>query len=60
MNYAPPTKLHDSRYLGNNYRERQTVARRRSRLYNRIDQMEPIERGELIQWLNLKYGQETA
>ncbi|MGY3308680.1 DNA adenine methylase [Pantoea ananatis] len=60
MNYAPPTKLHDSRYLGNNYRERQTVARRRSRLYNRIDKMEPIERGELIQWLNSKYGQETA
>lgn len=59
MNYAPPEKLHDSRYLGNNYRERQTVARRRNRLYARIDQMEPIERSELIQWLNSKYGLEA-
>ena len=60
MNYAPPAKIHDSRYLGNNYRERQTVARRRARLYDRIEQMEQTERSELIQWLNSKYGMETV
>ncbi|HEM7146963.1 TPA: DNA adenine methylase [Providencia stuartii] len=57
MNYPHPEKLHDARYMGNNYRERQTISRRRDRLYTRIDQMHPIERHELIKWLNSKYGQ---
>ncbi|OIX90385.1 DNA methylase [Serratia fonticola] len=59
MNFDPPKKLHDSRYVGNNYRERQTVSRRRARLYDRIEQMEPTERSELIQWLNSKYSLEA-
>lgn len=60
MNYEAPTRLHDPRYVGSNYRERQTVARRRARLYNRIDQMEPTERSELIKWLSNKYGLEAV
>lgn len=60
MNFDPPQKLHDSRYQGHTYRERQTVARRRTRLYDRIDQMEPTERSEFIQWINSKYGLEAV
>ncbi|EKN3402648.1 DNA adenine methylase [Yersinia enterocolitica] len=60
MNFDPPQKLHDARYIGSNFRERQTVARRRTRLHDRIDQMEPTERSELIQWINSKYGLEVV
>lgn len=60
LNFAPPIKLHDARYMGDTYRERQTVARRRARLYDRIDQMDPTERSELMKWLNSKYGLEAV
>lgn len=59
MNFEPPKKLHDVRYLGSNYRERQTITRRRTRLYERIEKMDAVERGELIRWVNSKYALEA-
>lgn len=56
FNYPPPTELHDTRFLGTNFRQRQTVQRRRERLYKRIAEMTPVERNALIQWLGSTYG----
>lgn len=55
FNYETPTTLHDARYLGKNYRERQTIMRRQNRLKTKIQLMDPIERTELIRWLNSQY-----
>lgn len=56
MNFEPPTRLHDSRYLGQTYRDRQTIQRRQTRLRNRIEGMDPVERHELLQWMQDNYG----
>lgn len=51
INYAPPGSLHDARYIGSNFRERQTVQRRRQRLRSKIQDLSLIERAELLSWL---------
>ncbi len=56
MNFEPPTQLHDTRYLGDSFRERQNVKRRQSRLRNRIEKMDPVERHDLLQWMHENYG----
>lgn len=56
MNYAAPKELHDSRYLGDTYRERQTIARRQSRLRDRVAAMDPIERSDFLHWITQTYG----
>ncbi len=62
MNFAPPNRLHDSRYMGETFRDRQTIQRRLARLRTRIDSLDPIERHELLQWAQKHYGnsEETA
>lgn len=57
LNFQPCQSLHDTRYLGSNYRERQTVKRRQERLQARIGRMSAVERHELIVWLNKTYGE---
>lgn len=56
MNFAPPSCLHDSRYLGDTFRERQTIQRRQSRLRSRIQELGAVERHELLLWMNEHYG----
>ena len=56
MNFAPPSCLHDSRYLGETFRERQTIQRRQSRLRSRINELDPIERHELLLWMKEQYA----
>lgn len=56
MNFEPPSHLHDSRYLGETFRERQTIQRRQARLRNRIQNLAPLERHELLQWMQKHYG----
>ena len=56
MNFAPPSRLHDTRYLGETFRDRQTIQRRQTRLRNRIESLDPIERHELLQWMQELYG----
>lgn len=62
MNFPVPTELHDSQYLGDTYRERQTIARRQARLRERINSLSPIERSDLARWMSETYGyaQETS
>ena len=53
---APSSRLHDSRYLGETFRDRQTIQRRQARLRSRIDSMNALERHELLQWMQENYG----
>ena len=56
MNFESPSHLHDSRYLGETFRERQTIRRRQTRLRNRINDLAPLERHDLLQWMQEHYG----
>lgn len=60
FNFEPPSILHDTSYLGSNFRERQTIKRRRERLYERIEGMDPVERHELMAWMKDKFGEMRA
>lgn len=55
MNFSPTDQLHDTRYLGDTFRDRQTIRRRQARLRSRIDRMAPAERDELLQWMQENY-----
>lgn len=57
FNFEPSEALHDTRHLGANFRERQTIKRRRERLYERIEGMDPVERHELMAWMKEKFGE---
>lgn len=56
LNFAPAKALHDSRHIGDTYRDRQTVKRRQERLQTRIRSMPSVERHALIEWLRESYG----
>lgn len=56
LNFDPPKQLHDSSHLGANFRERQNIKRRQSRLRERIQGMPPLEREQLLCWINETYG----
>lgn len=55
FNFEPPKQLHDSRYVGVDFRERQTIRRRISRLQERIVRMDAVERSAFMQWLHEAY-----
>ena len=54
-NYEPSAALHDTRFLGANFREREVARRRLERLQNRLRRMEPTERAAITQWLHQTY-----
>lgn len=56
MNFESPTCLHDSRYMGETFRDRQTIQRRQARLRTRIESMDAAERHDLLQWMKENYG----
>ncbi len=47
MNYPPPVFLHDYRYLGSNFRERERIKRQRQRWIARLERMPELERQSL-------------
>lgn len=51
INYKLPRRLHDARHLGNGFREREVVRRRRSRLRAHIQRISQPEQYELLVWL---------
>lgn len=59
FNYEPPAALHDGRYIGENFREREIRRRRLQRLQERLARMDPVERVEVARWLHETYP-ETA
>jgi len=48
MNYPKPVELHDYRYLGRNYRDRDRLKRLRTRWLARLGRMGELERGALL------------
>lgn len=55
FNFEPPTQLHDTRYLGENFRERQSTKRRLQRMQSKVIAMDPIERHSFMQWISSQY-----
>lgn len=60
FNFEPPSQLHDSRYLGANFRERQSNKRRLQRLQAKVIAMDPIERNSFMQWIREHYPFENG
>lgn len=55
MNYPYPDKLHDYRYYGNDYRERELIKKRRKNIKSKILKLPPIERQMLFDFLNKEF-----
>ncbi len=49
MNYPPPKELHDYRYLGGDFRERERITRQKKRLLNKFKKLSPLEQAGLSQ-----------
>lgn len=54
FNYPKPKALHDDRYLGQTFREREIIRRRQERLRNRVSQLPVTEQVALYKWLEEK------
>ena len=60
MNYPPPISLHDYRYLGRDFRERERIKRKKIRWKNRLIKMPILERQALMATLaELEDGRST-
>ena len=59
-NFSRPKKLHDYRYLGQNYRERQTIRRRLERLKSRIRNLSDQELEHVYEWISSKRGDDAT
>lgn len=55
FNFEPPQVLHDSRFVGETFRARQTTKRRLQRLQEKVTRMDPVERAAFTQWLSDAY-----
>ncbi|SDG72572.1 hypothetical protein SAMN04487996_12285 [Dyadobacter soli] len=51
MNYPEPDELHDYRYLGSDYRERERITRKLNRWQNKFSELAPLEQKAMIQRL---------
>jgi hypothetical protein len=49
FNFSPPIELHDYRYLGSNFRERERIKRKRLRWVNRLKRMPSLEKQCLLE-----------
>lgn len=57
MNYPEPTELHDYRYLGGDYRERERIRRRLERWRRKLEELPALERQALLCSLRAEGGQ---
>lgn len=55
FNFEPPQVLHDPRYMGADFRQRQATKRRLQRLQDKVRRMDPVERAAFTQWLDESY-----
>jgi DNA adenine methylase len=53
MNYSPPEELHDYRYLGNTFRERERIKRKSKRWAAKLKSMPVLERQALLSAIHL-------
>lgn len=55
MNYPAPERLHDYRYYGNDYRERELIKKRRRNIRKKILALPPIEQQMLFDFLKEEF-----
>ncbi len=55
MNYPPPVDLHDYRYLGDTFRERERIQRKAARWVTRLQRMPALERKALLSAIDEHY-----
>jgi hypothetical protein len=48
FNFAPPVELHDSRYVGKNWRDRERIKRRQQTWIKTLKRLQPYEREALL------------
>jgi DNA adenine methylase len=56
FNFAMPTQLHDYRYVGENYRERQRIKRRKKSWTGKLRRMPLMERQALLSVMEEEWG----
>jgi len=59
MNYKRPTELHDYRYLGADYREREDIQRKQKRWLRKFSEMPILEQNAMVQKLTAVIGKNT-
>lgn len=59
FNFDPPNELHDPEHMGRNFRERETISRRRTRLQHRIGSISLPEQHALLDWLQARLETEA-
>jgi site-specific DNA-adenine methylase len=52
FNFDKPNILHDIRFLGENFREREIIKRRSDRLKSRLSRLSAVEQSAILEWLN--------
>jgi len=57
-NYPLPKKLHDARFLGANFRQRQDIKRRLERIRHRISTLSVQEQHEIAAWITCQLQKE--
>lgn len=60
FNYAKPDIPHDDRYLGDDFRQREVIRRRQSRLRQRVEKLSRAEQASLHAWLGEIITNESA
>lgn len=61
MSYAAPDALHDLRYLGSNFRQRERIKRKKGRWKARLARLDALERAAIMECLKeLEASPETA
>lgn len=56
LNFDMPEELHDSRYIGEDFRERERVRRKLSSLQRKMQALHPFERQAFLEWLKENYS----
>lgn len=60
MNYPAPSDLHDLRYLGSNFRERERIKRKKTRWQAKLAKLDPLERAAIMECLRELEHQDDA
>ena len=53
MNYPEPAELHDLRYLGSNFRERERIKRKKARWQAKLAKLDPLARAAIMECLRV-------
>ncbi len=60
MNYPEPSALHDARFMGETFRQRQSARRRHERLLRRFEVMDVVERDYVLSILRTRFSHDEV